>query len=135
MITDQFNIFFEGELVDNKESSGVYIMPYAGRSAKAYLSIVTTQGYNPGSKLEFIIQEADEKDGEYTDLVKLEFKDHEDPGSLLSFRLPDNISKKFIRLKAEVTGATQGAVFAGLTMDTSQPYSPGQFVDKGQVMA
>ena len=138
MIIDQFNVFSDNVAVTaTGNSNAVQLMPYMGRGEQQYITVLVKTAYSAGATVSVGLQECDTATGTFTDVASgFTLPSPTKAGSLLIFSLPANTAKPFLRLKYTVTGTpAAGNLFAFIGPEQFAPYSAGQFVDAGKVVA
>ena len=138
MIIDQFNVFTDNLAVTaTGNSNTVQLMPYMGRAEQLYITVLVKTAYSAGAGVSVGLQECDTATGTFVDVVSgLTLPTPTKAGALLVFSLPANTAKSFLRLKYTITGTpTTGKLFAAIGPEQFAPYSAGQYVKAGKVVA
>lgn len=137
MIIDQLNVFTDNvQVIATANSSVVELMPYMGRGEQLYITVLVNTAYSAGT-VTIAVQECDTATGTFANVVSgIVLPTPTKAGSLIVFSLPANTAKQFLRLAYTITGSpTTGKLTAFLGPEQFAPYSPGQFIDAGKVVA
>ena len=135
MILDQFCMFFDNvAAAASADSQAINVSPLAGRDEPINITVILT-GAGPAS-MYISVQESDDKNSGFADAASFVLEKTGPAGAVLSIALPLAAKKKFVRLSYTLTGTPTGLkVFAGVTRDHIAPYAPGQYIDRGKVVA
>lgn len=136
MITDKFNLFTDNVPVRaNANSTTVSLMPFAGNNEPVNVTVIATEAYPAGAGLSVTVQESADNTT-FSDVATYKFADLLKPEEVLSFSLPQELKKKYVRLAYVVTGSpATGKLWAGITRDHIAPYESGLYINKGKVVA
>lgn len=134
MIIDQLCVFFDNvDAAASADSPGINVSPYAGRDEPVNVTVILT-GTGPAD-LSVDLQESDDN-AAFTSVSTYTLEKPDAAGASLAFALPYPVKKKFVRLSYALTGTPAGLkVFAAVTRDHFAPYSEGQYIDHGKVVA
>ena len=138
MIIDQFNVFSDNVAVTATGNSSVLeLMDYIGRGEQLYVTVIVRTAYTAGAGVSVALQESDSATGSFATVVSgITLPTPTKAGSLLVFSLPANTAKPFLRLAYTVTGSpTAGKLTAFVGPEQFAPYSAGQFIKAGKVVA
>ena len=138
MIIDQFNVFTDNVAVTATANSNVVkLMDYVGRGEQLYVTVVVRTAYSAGAGVAVALQECDSATGTFATVVSgISLPTPTKAGSLIVFSLPANTAKPYLRLAYTVTGTpTTGKLSAFISPEQFAPYSAGQFIDAGKVVA
>ena len=134
MIIDQLCVFFDNAAAAASASSpGINVSPYAGRNEPVNITVILS-GVGTGSLAVKLQESAD--NAAFTDVSTFNLEKTDAAGASLTFALPYPVKKKFVRLSYALTGTPAGLkVFGAVTRDHFAPYSAGQYIDHGKVVA
>lgn len=145
MILDRLATFFDNvtlALSTATPSAAVNVPALAGRldPIHCFVSVKGALASNKTGSVAVVLQEAD--DEAFTTpaaILTLNFVLAVGANDFLEFfALPASARKPFVRLSATATSTdttAAPAISAGVSMDVIHPYAPGQYRDKGQVVA
>lgn len=134
MITDNFGVFFEGALSASTTSPVIPIMPYMGRGEPRIITVKVSGG-TTSNTIGLTLSQSD-NGTTFTTAATYSYTKAAGVDSIFSFSLPLDFKGKYVRMNYTASGTVTGAsIFAGFTRDHFAPYSEGQFIDAGQVIA
>lgn len=134
MITDNFGVFFEGAIAASATSPSIEIMPYMGRGEPRIITVQVAGGTAANTIALTLAQSTDNTT--FTTAATYSFTKVAGRNGIFSFSLPMDIKGEFVRLAYSASGTITGVtIFAGFTRDHFAPYSEGQFIDSGRVVA
>ena len=136
MIIDQLCMFFDNVAVAaTADSPGINVSPYAGRNEPVNVTVILSGSNGGTASMAIKLQESGDN-AAFTDVSTYTLAKPDAAGASLTFALPYPVKKKFVRLSYALTGAPAGLkVFAAVTRDHFAPYSDGQYIDHGKVVA
>jgi hypothetical protein len=137
MIIDQLNVFFDDVAVAaSKNSTALPTSIYSGRFPQKCNISVLVKGANAANVTFAVKVQESEDNAAFTDVATFSLVKKPALAGFLTFKLPEQTKQKFVRLSYTATGTVTGlTIFAAVTRDDFQPYSPGQYVDHGKVYA
>jgi hypothetical protein len=138
MIIDQLNVFFDDvAAAATLNSSGISVSPLLGRAETDYAHItVIAKGPNAAAIATTVkVQESDDN-ATFTDVATFTLGKPDANDAVLVMRIPLNLKKKYVRLGTTSTGTLTGVtLFAAITRDDFEPYTAGQYINAGKVVA
>jgi hypothetical protein len=141
MIIDNFGVFFNDVAAASSMTSAVVnVSPYAGRDDPTYITLLT-KGPNAGKTVTYTVKiQQSEDNSTFTDVETFTLSKPDAQAVLEVVRLPLRVTQPFVRLSAAATVASGGSLtgvtlFAAVTRDHFAPYSKGQFINRGTVVA
>lgn len=137
MIIDQLNVFTDTKQVLSSASSEVVeLMPYMGRASTLYITVLVREAYSAGSTVKVDLEESDDNTTFTTAAASFTLPTPTAKGSILTFSLPANVKKPYLRLKYTITGTpTTGKLFAVIGPEQFAPYDKGLYINAGKVVA
>lgn len=138
MIIDQLNVFTDNLAVRSTANSpAVPVMSFIGKGSQPVnVSVVVTEPYAAAATLTVGVQESDSEMGPFATVATYAFPGINKAGAALTIPLPPATKKKFVSLAYTVTGTTAtGKLFAAVTRDVLGFIEPGQYINKGKVVA
>lgn len=133
MITDQFAIFFDSDaLAASGTGQVISAPPYSGRNNPINVT-VTVNGAEKGD-FEFALEQSDGSG--FAEVVKYSVYKREGENMITGFAIPQSTKEQYLRLLYAFSGDPTGmTIFAGVTRDHMAPYSEGQYITNGKVIA
>lgn len=137
MIIDQLNIFTDTkQVLATANSDAVELMPYMGRSNTLYITVLVKEAYSTGATVKVDLEESANNSTFTTVAGSFTLPTPTAKGSILTFSLPANVQKPYLRLKYTITGTpTAGKLFAVIGPEQFAPYANGLYIDAGKVIA
>lgn len=133
MIIDQFNIFFDNAAAAASATGNVVeLMPLMGRNEPVNVTFIAK-----GDEVNtFSLKLEESKDGAtFGTVATFGFTKGAAPAAF-TLALPKSLEGEYVRLSYTATGTVSGTkIFAGITRDHFAPYTTGQFIDAGRVVA
>lgn len=137
MIIDQLNVFTDTkQVLATATSDTVELMPYMGRSGPLYITVLVREAYSAGATVKVDLEESADNSTFTTVAASFNLPSPTVKGSILTFSLPANVQKPYLRLKYTITGTpTTGKLFAVIGPEQFAPYEKGLYIDAGKVVA
>ena len=140
MITDKLSTYFDNAAsAAAMTSSVINLMPYRGRNEPVNVFfLVTGATATSAQTITLNFQESDTAGGAFATIETVALpKAVGSTPVLAALRIPRRQRKAFSRMTIAIAGGaaqTGLKVWCGVTRDDFAPYSPGQYIDKGEVV-
>jgi hypothetical protein len=137
MLLDNLSRFCDdaGVATTAANSNALQLSNYAGRDEPIYILAQLTGTNAAASTLTINFQESADN-STFTTLATWTLVKPINALVTETFLVPPTTTKKYVRLNYAVGAAATGVRFsAGIVAERHLPYGPGQYIDKGQVIA